>query len=142
MIRKASLIQRASAILLVASLLSIALSPTLAHGGLMPALSPYPTGLSFNPPGEWVAEKQDGFYRASGEICNDTFTSIRWVALSSKVERSKEHLVEKVKLIYTFSSMREQKCYPLAVEVTMTDAWSSEPNGAQVRVFIDAEAYT
>ena len=135
-------IRRISAILLVASVLLILLSPTLAYGGFMPSLSLYPTGISFRPPGEWIAEKQDGIYRASGEICNDTFTYMRWVALSSSVERGKEHLVEKVKLIYDFSSMREQTCYPLAVEVTMTDAWSSEPDGAQVKVFIDAEAYT
>jgi len=135
-------LQRAFAILSVVSVLLILLFPTLAYGGFMPSLSLYPTGLSFRPPGEWVAEKQDGLYRASGEICNDTFTNMRWVALSSSVERGKEHLVEKVKLIYDFSSMKEQTCYPLAVEVTMTDAWLSEPDGAQVRVFIDAEAYT
>ncbi len=135
-------IRRTSAILLVASVLLILLFPTLAYGGFMPSLSLYPTGISFRPPGEWIAEKQDGVYRASGEICNDTFTYMRWVALSSSVERGKEHLVEKVKLIYDFSSIPEQTCYPLAVEVTMTDAWSSEPDGAQVRVFIDAEAYT
>lgn len=135
-------IQRAFVILLVASVLLILLSPTLAYGGFMPSLSLYPTSISFKPPGEWVAEKQDGLYRASGEICNDTFTNIRWVTLSSSVEKGKEHLVEKVKLIYNFSSMWEKTCYPLAVEVTMTDAWLGEPDGAQVRVFINAEAYT